>query len=285
MSSMSSVWAASQETQVKEANELFKKQQWDSAVDVYLNALEHPEHADIVQYDLGTAFYKKENYDQSIEHLQKAISDKDKKLSAKVHYNLGNALYKKGRSLENNKIDEAIGSMQKSLDNYDKTLRLNSKDKDAKYNREFVEKELERLKKKKEEQKKEQQQEQQKDQPKQDKSQDKNKDNQQNQNNQDKQKDQPKDSSQEKQEEEPKSQKQKDKGQQQQQQSQQPSQDSKDKASPKPDVQEGKEGKPQSLEEKQAQAILEEYERQDAPKGLLNFVNRRKGEAHVERDW
>ena len=48
--------------------------------------------------------------------------------------------------------------MQKALENYDKTLQLNAKDGDAQYNRNFVEKEIERLKKKKEEQKQQQQQ-------------------------------------------------------------------------------------------------------------------------------
>ncbi len=273
----SSAWGESQENMVKKANELFKKQQWDGAIDQYISALEQNKNADIVQYDLGTTFYKKGNYDQSIEHLQKSFSDKNKETSVRSYYNLGNALYKKGSSLENEKIEEAINFLQKSIESYDKTLKLNPKDKDAQYNHEYVQKELERLKKKKEEQSKEQQQQNQSSKNDQSK-QDKNK----GQNGQNKDQNQSQNSSNEenKKEDNKKSEENKqDKGQRLENSEEQKS-ENKEEQQAQP-----QEGKEQTLEQKQAKELLEDYERQDATKGLLNFVDRHKGESHVDRDW
>ncbi len=235
------VWA-SQRSQVKEGTEAFKNQQWDQAIDHYMNAMEGNKNTDIVQYDLGTAFYKKGNYDQSMEHLQKSISTKNTKLSSKTYYNLGNALYKKGRSLENNNIDGAIDSLQKSLANYATGLNLTPKDQDGTYNRDVVQKELERLKKKKQQQSPQQQ------------------------------------------------------SQGRQSQAQQP-QNASAGQNQKSDRQPSGQGavqQRQNLEKQQtptlrsgqAQQVLNDYESEEAPKGLLNFADRhQKEESHVDRDW
>ncbi len=287
----SNAWAASQEATVRQANQLFKEKKWDSAVDLYLNALEQEQHADIVQYDLGTTFYKKGNYDQAIEHLKKAVSDKNKDLSAKATYNMGNAFYQQARLLEKDKLDDAIASMQKSIDNYSQTLRTLPKDKDAKFNQDLAEKELERLKKKKEEQSKKQpdqkdqkdqkQQKQDQNQSSKDKQQEKQD---QNKSSQDSSSQEEKDKQQA--EEEAKDQAQKNAEQQQQEaQQKQAEQGSKEKAQEGQQQEAAQEGKKLSVEEQQAKEMLAEYERDDAPKGLLNFVDRRKGESHVERDW
>ena len=282
-----SLWAAgkSQAQQVKEANALFHQEQWDGAIDGYLNALEGKKNTDIVQYDLGSAFYKKGNYDQAIEHLQKTLSDKsvksNKNLSVKSYYNLGNALYKKGRSLENNKLDEAIESLQKAIEYYDRSASLNPKDEDAKYNKNFVDKELERLKKKKEEQSKQQQQQNQQNSQS---SQGGNQSQEQNQSNSSNGQD--KKGQDQTQEEKAKEQQQKENQakqnqSEQNQEHQNPAQSGQQKEGSK----EALEQEQQGLEKKQAKELLEEYERQDAPRGILNFVDRHQGERHVDKDW
>ena len=251
---------SSQASQVKEANDLFKKQKWDQAIDHYMNALEQNQNANIVQYDLGTALYKKGNYNQSIEYLQKALSkkEKDKNFVGNSYYNLGNAFYQKGHSLEENNIDDALKAMQESLSNYDKTLNLNVKDEDASYNHKIVEKEIERLRKKKQQQ----QQNQQKDQQQQNSQ--KNKDQQQNQSQQ--------------------------ASEQQQKEDQQKNQQQENVGNGRDhslqDQQQNREGQSQEdLEKKQAKEMLNDYEHNEAPKGLLNFNKRDQGEAHVDRDW
>jgi Ca-activated chloride channel homolog len=281
----SSAWC-SQKDEVKQANELFKKKQWDDAIDGYLTALEYNQNPHIVQYNLGSAYYKKGNYDQSIKHLEKSISDKNKKLSADAHYNIGNALYKKGRSLENKDIDKAIESLQKSIESYEKTSHLNPKDQDAPFNQKLAQKELERLKKKKEEKKKEEKKKEQdnkkKQQPDQQKQPSEPK----------KEEQQPKDSEQEKskdssQKEEQKSQEQKaneDKSSEEQKENQQGKGQEEQQASGD-DQNDSPEVSLKKLEAKRAKEILEDYERQESPKGLLNFIERKAGERNVDKDW
>lgn len=290
---LASTALASQETQVKQANDLFKKQQWDDAIDHYLNALEESsKDADIVQYDLGSAFYKKGDFDQSIEHYQKSISDKNKVLSANAYFNLGNALYKKGHSLEKSKIDDAISSLQKSLENYQQTLNLTPKDEDAKYNYDFVEKELERLKKKKQEQqKRDQQHKQHRQSPKkpQSKKEDQEKQKHQQKNQEDQQRKNP-------------NQENKEHNQQNQNAANQQNQSSSETKPPesKPPENKNPEGQPQgnqntpqassssetdaSMGQEEVSDLLDEYQK-DAPKGLLNFTDRHQERNHVDKDW
>ncbi len=263
---------SSQESQVRQANDLFKKQQWDEAIDHYMNALDQNKNTHIVQYDLGAAFYKKGNYNQSIEHLQKALpkKDKDKKFTANTHYNLGNAFFQKGSSLEKENIDDAIKFMQESLSSYDKTLNLNAKDEDASYNRKIVEKEIERLQKKKQ-----QQQQQSSNEKRENQSQDQQANN---QPDKDQRGDQSQKSPKENKQEQPK------KDEKQKNQSDNKDQD---KAGNGRDHSLGdQQQKPQEgLEQRQAKAMLSDYEQNEAPKGLLNFKQPNKGEAHVDRDW
>ena len=39
------------------------------------------------------------------------------------------------------------------------------------------------------------------------------------------------------------------------------------------------------MPEKQAKELLEEYERTEAPQGLLNFIPRKGGQQDVDKDW
>ena len=261
---------SSQESQVKQANVLFKQQKWDEAIDHYMNALEQNQNTNIVQYDLGAAFYKKGNYNQSIEHLQKALpkKEKDKKFTANAHYNLGNAFYQKGRSMEEGNIDEALKAMQESLSNYDKTLNLNAKDEDASYNHKIVEKEIERLQKKK------QQQQQSSSEQKQNQPKDQQPNSQQN-------KDQKQDQSQR-----PSQQQKDEQSKKEDEQKNQSSKENQDQKKSDSDKQQNMSGKSQEiLEKQQAKAMLNDYEQNEAPKGLLNFKQQNKGDAHVDRDW
>ena len=41
----------------------------------------------------------------------------------------------------------------------------------------------------------------------------------------------------------------------------------------------------QNIEKKQAREMLEDYERDEAPQGLLNFIKKHQGETNVDKDW
>ncbi len=105
-----------------------------------------PENLDI-KYNLGNSYYKMKQYEKAQKLFMSTAINGENELSQKSYYNLGNVAYKTG------KLQEAITFYQKAID-----LKLD--DEDAKYNLEFVRKEikrrLEEQKKRKQQQKKQQ---------------------------------------------------------------------------------------------------------------------------------
>ena len=107
----------------------------------------------------GNRLYKEGSFEDAAARYNAALARGGQEAVAR--YNLGNAMYKQGKALEEKDIDRAIGDMQQSLGDYEQVLKKNAKDADAQYNYDFVKKELERLKKKQQEQQQQKQQQQQ----------------------------------------------------------------------------------------------------------------------------
>ena len=138
---------------VKKGNRLYEEGKFDEALKTYVGG--QIEHADelALKYNIASSQYKTKNYEEAVNgYLDVAAAAKDTALQEKSFYNIGNALYQQG------KLEEAI-------EYYKKALGLKPDDQDARYNLEFVQKELE---KRKEEAKKTQQDQQEQQQQKQD---------------------------------------------------------------------------------------------------------------------
>ena len=259
-------WASLPAAEVNAANRLFKQGKFDGAVEKYQAALEKEAASPLIEYNLGTALYKKGDYASAVEHLDKAVGSKVKGLDPLAQYNLGDALYKRGLGQEDKDIDAAIADVQQDIANFDQVLKMNAKDADAQYNKKIAQQELQRLQQLKE---KRQQQDQQQ-QEKQQQGQQDQKPNQQ----QDKGKESPQGGS----ENQPKS-----KPQENQEGSQQPAK-SGDGKQQKQGQGEQAQG-PDGMSIKEAKDSLEDYERNEGPKGLLNFVPKEKSEKPVLKDW
>jgi len=147
-----SLSAASLRGEVRQGNRLYQKGDYKRAAEKFDKALQKKSESDIINFDLGTAEYKKKEYPQAIAHLQKALLSEDAALRARASYNLGNALVKFGLSRENDNIEQAIQSLQQALVQYENVLKADAKDADAVFNHEFTKKELERLQKQKQQQ-------------------------------------------------------------------------------------------------------------------------------------
>ncbi len=109
----------------------------------------HPESRaeDKLQFDSGAAAYKLKDYSRALESFSQALLTRDTGLQSKGHYNLGNTLYQRGETEKSD--DKKLKDWTNALDHYQQTLRLDSQDKDAKDNYEYVKKKLEELKNKK----------------------------------------------------------------------------------------------------------------------------------------
>ncbi len=133
---------------VKQGNHAYQQGNYEHAAEIYEQALGKDPKSSAVEYNLGTALYKKKDYDNSIAHFQKALLSDDPSLVNKAQYNLGNAYYKKSEELEDSDVDAAIASLEKGIEYYDKALPRAKKDKDIKQNYAVFKEKLEKLKKK-----------------------------------------------------------------------------------------------------------------------------------------
>jgi len=149
----SALFAQSARKKVKQGNQLFMQQKYETALNKYQDAaLERPDSKE-VQYNIGDVLYKMKKYDKALETYQKALSVEDPLLQSKIYYNMGNTLFRA------NKLKESIEA-------YKEALKLNPDDEDAKYNLEFVRNKLKENAKKQNGNQNRQQQQQQQKQPK-----------------------------------------------------------------------------------------------------------------------
>ncbi len=135
---------------VAKANEMYKTEQYDDALNIFRDAaLENPD-SPYLHYNIGNTLYKQGKFEEAFPEFEKVLSAKDADLHFRSYYNMGNTLYRM------KKLPEAIQS-------YTKALELNPDDYDSKHNLEYVRQQLK---------KQEQEQQDQQNQDNQDKNQD-----------------------------------------------------------------------------------------------------------------
>ncbi len=255
----------------------------------------------VAAYNLGAALYKQQQFDKAAQMFASATEiTKDQQTQFQGLYNKGNSLLKEGVLQAQQNGDVAIKNLEESLKSYEQAKGINGKDEDLKTNAAVAKKILEELKK--QQQQKKNQQNQQDKQDKQDKSQDhQQNNNNQNQENQNKDQDQQSKDNQETKDQDRKDQQEKDQQKQEgkeqrdqkdQEQKAKEEQAKQEQAKQEQDkkqqqAQSAKESSenPQDLTKQQAEMMIDDYERNDAPKGLLNFVPRKKDDQNVSKDW
>jgi Ca-activated chloride channel family protein len=141
-----------------------------------------------LQFNAGAAAYQSRQMEEAAKRFSNSLASPDLQMQQHSYYNLGNTLYRLGeQSSDTSKKQEA---WENSIKQFDSALKLNQQDADAKFNQEFVQRQLEELKKQqqqqqqsnKNDQKQDQDKKDQKDQNQQQNKQDQNSQSQQNQN-------------------------------------------------------------------------------------------------------
>jgi len=187
----------------------YKAGQYDQALKEYERLLQRKADDPRLHFNAGAAAYRNRQFEEAAKQFNSALAAQDLKLQELAYYNRGNSLYWLGE--QNPDSSKKTESWEKSLKDFESSLKLNPQDADAKNNHEFVKRRLEELK---------QQQQQQQSQSKQDKS-DKNQKQDQNQQQQNQQSKQDQNQQQQQQSKQDQSQQKQDTSQQQQQQQQQ----------------------------------------------------------------
>jgi len=133
----------------QKGNDLFEQKKYQSAIDSYRKAqVKNPEDPTI-RYNLATTLYHVDSYQESSKELERSIEGaQDKTLKTRALYNYGNTQYR-------------LGNFEKAIEAYEQALEIDSKDEDAKYNLEFLQKKKSMFDKKNEDRKKDQKQDQQ----------------------------------------------------------------------------------------------------------------------------
>ncbi|MCM8773257.1 MAG: tetratricopeptide repeat protein [Candidatus Omnitrophica bacterium] len=131
--------------QVNEANRLYYKGKFDEALKKYEEAIANSPESDIINFNIGATLYRKGKYIEAEEAFTRALASNNKQIEADTLYNIGNCKYKLGKIMENEDLSKAIELLKASLDYYRQAIELDSKNNDARFNLEFVEKELEVL--------------------------------------------------------------------------------------------------------------------------------------------
>jgi Ca-activated chloride channel family protein len=121
-------WGKSPRSINRLGNRLYKKGKYKEAFEKYRKAQIRLPDEDILTFNQGCALYKKGAVDTAGGQFLKVISSlKGRKLYEASYYNLGNSLLKKG-------------DLKAAIESYKKALRIDPRDKDAKYNLELAQK-------------------------------------------------------------------------------------------------------------------------------------------------
>jgi len=122
-----SVWGVSYSGgNMNKGTRLYEKQDFNGAVENFLKEQSKKPKDPVVNYNLASAYYKSGDFDKALETYETALNNtEDINFKSAVLYNMGNCAYRKGDS-------------DLAMQYYKSSLKLNSKDMQAKHNIEFL---------------------------------------------------------------------------------------------------------------------------------------------------
>ena len=137
-----------------EGEELFKNGNYEQSIQYYLEQLKKNPDDPTLHYNLGDALYRKKKYKEAASEFNNGLQTEDLSLQAKSYYNRGNTQFFLGAGTEKTDPEHTIKLWQQALESYQAALALQPEDEEAAHNRKVVEKKLEQLKKQEQEKKK-----------------------------------------------------------------------------------------------------------------------------------
>ena len=142
---VSIAWFNPKADKIKTGNRLYKEGKYDEAMEHYTDVLIDLPQSPYVHYNVGASAYKKGDYENAVEAYTKCVSTENPALEEKSYYSIGNCTYKQGERKESTDVTEAIKLYREALDAYKRAIDLNSKNMDAKFNYEVVQRKIKEL--------------------------------------------------------------------------------------------------------------------------------------------
>lgn len=146
--------AATVGSSIRQGNKLYAEKKYEDAVQRYQKALKKQSESDIINFNIGSAYYQSGDFEKAAGHFQKALLSPDNKLRQGAYYNLGNTFYRQGEAVGPQNPQAALPLLERSLAQYEQALQISPEDEDTKFNYEFVKHVLEKVKEQIEKQKK-----------------------------------------------------------------------------------------------------------------------------------
>ncbi len=140
--------ARAQFLDIQRGNRAFNRGEYDDAKRHYEKVLSEKatlEEKKEALFNSASADFKKKEYDAAIKQFESLVQNPalSSELRADAHYNIGNALVKRGKDAP---VEERMKFYQQALNAYKQALALNPRDRDAKENYEFARSLLQREK-------------------------------------------------------------------------------------------------------------------------------------------
>lgn len=122
LSAAQSLSAQEELPSIRQGNEFYKKQQFNDAIQHYGKAIDVNGKSAQAQYNLGNALYKNKQFDEAASAFEKAsVNSSDAALKSRAYYNNGVALTRQQK-------------LEESIEMYKQALRINPQDEQAREN-------------------------------------------------------------------------------------------------------------------------------------------------------
>ena len=126
--------------------EAYEREDYKGAAEVFAKQLDRMPGSEALHFNKGATAYKQRDYGQALEAFSKAVTSRNPQLRAAAEYNLGNTLYQRGAA-QKDKVPK-VKEWKNALQHYDQALNVEPGNKDAKYNRDLVQRLIDELEKK-----------------------------------------------------------------------------------------------------------------------------------------
>ena len=125
--------------------EAYEREDYKGAAEVFTKQLQRMPESEALHFNKGATAYKQRDFAQALEAFGNAVTSPDPQLRTAAEYNLGNTLYQRGVAQK----DKApkIKEWKNALQHYDQALNVHPGNKEAKYNRDLVQRLIEELEK------------------------------------------------------------------------------------------------------------------------------------------